>query len=62
MKRLKIQQLDVGEGLFKYFEFTLKDMKSGEIIYKDSIDDDGQGIDEAQKSINNILKRKGYIN
>jgi hypothetical protein len=62
MTRLKIQQLDIGEGLFKCYEFTLKDMRTGKTIYKDSIDDTRQGIETANKEVISILKRKRYIN
>lgn len=62
MKRLRVQQIDVENGLFKFYKFTLKDMKTGEVICSDSIDDTGQGIETANKEVISILKRKGYIN
>jgi hypothetical protein len=58
---LKIRQVNWHE-IFKFYEFQLVDSKTGAVIYKDSIDDDGQEIDEARRSIKNILKRKKYIN
>jgi len=61
MKRLSIKHLDVGEGLFRFYEFNLKDLSTGEIIYKDSIDDTGQGEEKATSQIHSILRRKGFI-
>jgi len=62
MKRLQIRQLQF-EGLdfFNCFEFQLIDMTDNAIILKDSIDDVGQGIEEATKQIHQILRRRGYI-
>lgn len=62
MKRLQIRQLQF-EGLdfFNCFEFQLIDMTDNVIILKDSIDDVGQGIEEATKQIHQILRRRGYI-
>lgn len=61
MKRLSIKHLDVGGGLFRYYEFKLKDLLTGDLILSDSIDDTGQGEEKATEQIHNILRRKGFI-
>lgn len=61
MYRLTIQQCNVGNGLFKYYEYEFKNLIDNSILTKDSIDDTGQGIEEATKQIRKILRHKGYI-
>lgn len=45
----------------KYFEFELQDSITGDLLWKDSISDRGQGIEQATKQIEKILTRAGQI-
>lgn len=57
MYRLKIQQAE-HITLGKWFEYTLIDLRTNEIIEKDSIDDIGQGMDKATEQIHAILNNR----
>lgn len=72
MKRLTIKQCCIegfeddkpdenGFVFGKYFEFELQDTVTGDLLWKDSISDTGQGIDQATRQIERILTRAGHI-
>ena len=61
MKRLEIKQLQSELDYLNCYEFKMIDLKDNSIILSDSIDDTGQGIDEATEQIHEILRSKGYI-
>ena len=63
MKQLKILEC-VHETMGKLWVFELVDMRTKEIIYKDSIADEEEKLDyeEVNQAVQNILKIKGFLN
>ena len=63
MKRLKILEC-IHEMMGKLWVFELVDMRTKEIIYKDSIADEEEKLDyeEVNQAVQNILKIKGFLN
>ena len=55
--QLKILEVAT-ETLGAWFEFTLTDVRTKEIIIKDSINDVGQSIEQASKQITAIIQHK----
>ena len=62
MKRLQIRQLQSELYYLNCYEFKLIDLTDNSTILSDSIDDTGQGMDEATNQIHEILRRKELIN
>lgn len=60
MYRLEIQQCESVLG--DWYEYKLTNLKTMQVIDKDSIDDIGQGIEEATKQIHNIINRRHGLN
>ena len=63
MKQLKILEC-IHETMGKLWVFELMDMRTKEIIYKDSIADAEEKLDyeEVNQAVQNILKIKGFLN
>ena len=61
MKKLQIRQLQSELDYLNCYEFKLIDLTDNSTILSDSIDDTGQGMDEATDRIHEILRRKGLI-
>ena len=62
MKRLQIRQLQSDLDYLNCYEFKLIKLSDNSIILSDSIEDLGQGMDEATNQIHEILRRKELIN
>ena len=72
MKKLKITQIclsgyedeqpdQTGFVFGKYFEFELTEVKTKDLLWKDSISDTGRGMEKATEQIHSILRRAGQI-